>query len=51
MSDTPKHNGKASPEQVTYANMLFYGCWGGLGIMAVTYVLYVTGILAPHVPL
>jgi len=45
------HNGKAAPEQVTYANMLFYGCWSGLAIMVVTYVLYVTGIITPHIPL
>jgi hypothetical protein len=51
MSDTKKHNGKASPEQITYANMLFYGCWGGLAIMVLTYLLYVTGIIAPHIPL
>ncbi len=51
MSETKKHSGKASPEQVTYANMLFYGCWGGLALMAVTYLLYVTGIITPHVPL
>ena len=51
MSDTPKHTGKASPEQVTYANMLFYGCWGGLALMLVTYLVYVTGIMSPHVPL
>jgi hypothetical protein len=51
MSETKKHNGKAAPEQITYANMLFYGCWGGLALMAFTYVLYVTGLLPPHVPL
>ncbi|MDR3641764.1 MAG: DUF1634 domain-containing protein [Humidesulfovibrio sp.] len=51
MSETMKHNGKASPEQVTYANILFYGAWGGLAVMVVTYVLYVTGIVTPHVPL
>ena len=51
MSEQIKHTGKAAPEQVTYANLLFYGCWGGLALMAVTYILYVTGILAPHVPL
>ena len=45
------HTGKATPEQVTYANMLFYGCWGGLGLMAVTYLLYVFGVLTPHVKL
>ena len=51
MSEQLKHNGRATPEQITYANMLFYGCWGGLALMAVTYLLYVTGIIAPHVPL
>lgn len=51
MSEQIKHTGKASAEQVTYANMLFYGCWGGLALMAVTYLLYVTGLITPHVPL
>lgn len=46
-----KHTGKASPEQVTYANLLFYGCWGGLALMVVTYLVYTLGILTPHVPL
>lgn len=41
----------ASPEQNTYADYLFYGCWVGLVIMLVTYLLYVTGIITPHVPL
>ena len=51
MSEQVKHSGKTSPEQITYANMLFYGCWSGLAIMVVTYTLYVTGILTPHIPL
>ncbi|MDO9084011.1 MAG: DUF1634 domain-containing protein [Humidesulfovibrio sp.] len=45
------HTGKATPEQITYANMLFYGCWGGLALMAVTYLLYVSGLITPHIPL
>ena len=40
-----------SEEQVAYANILFYGCWVGLLVMAVTYLLYVFGIVTPHVPL
>jgi len=51
MSDQIKVTGKASAEQVTYANMLFYGSWTGLGLMAVTYLLYVFGIITPHIPL
>ena len=51
MSDQIKATGKASPEQITYANMLFYGSWSGLALMAVTYLLYVFGIITPHIPL
>ena len=39
----------APAEQVTYANILFYGCWSGLALMLITYVLYVTGIMDPYV--
>jgi len=38
-------------EQVLYANMLFYGCWSGLALMIVTYLVYAFGILEPHVPM
>ncbi|WP_243359517.1 DUF1634 domain-containing protein [Fundidesulfovibrio terrae] len=38
-------------EQVQYADILFWGCWGGLALMALTYILYVSGIMAPHVAL
>ncbi len=41
----------ASPEQIRYANLLFYGCWGAIFFLFATYFLYVFGILAPHVPL
>jgi len=41
----------ASEEQTAYADLLFYGSWLGLAIMIATYSLYVSGILAPHVPL
>ena len=39
----------APAEQITYANILFYGCWSGLALMLVTYLLYVTGIMDPYV--
>ena len=39
----------APAEQITYANILFYGCWSGLALMIVTYALYVTGIMEPYV--
>ncbi|EMG35739.1 hypothetical protein PCS_03566 [Desulfocurvibacter africanus PCS] len=42
---------KASPEQITYANLLFYGCWGSLALMAVTYAIYVFGLLDLYLPI
>jgi hypothetical protein len=42
-TDTP-------PEQVRYANLLFYGCWIGILLMFLTYLVYLTGILEPYVP-
>lgn len=41
----------ASQEQTVYANILFYGCWLGLAIMFATYLLYISGLVTPHVPL
>jgi hypothetical protein len=41
----------ASKEQTAYADLLFYGCWIGLAVMLVTYMIYVTGIVSPHIPL
>lgn len=41
----------APEEQIKYADILFYGCWGGLALMLVTYLLYVSGIMAPYIPL
>ncbi|QLA16133.1 DUF1634 domain-containing protein [Desulfolutivibrio sulfoxidireducens] len=42
---------KTPKEQVLYATMLFYGCWGGLALMTVIYLIYVFGILDPQVPM
>ncbi len=42
---------EASPEQISYANILFYGSWLAIAIMLVTYFIYVSGLLEPHVPL
>jgi len=39
----------APAEQIAYANVLFFGCWSGLALMVLTYVLYVTGIMDPYV--
>lgn len=44
-------NTSAPQEQLKYGDMLFYGCWGGLLVIVVIYLIYVLGILAPHVPM
>ncbi len=46
-----RESAKASPEQMLYADILFYGCWIGIFIMMVTYVLYVMRIMDPYIPL
>jgi len=42
---------KATEEQLLYAKILSYGTWIGLATMVTTFFLYVTGILAPVVPM
>lgn len=42
---------KTPREQVAYANLLYYGNMAGLGLMAFTFLLYMTGLLEPHVPM
>lgn len=37
-------------EQVKYANMLLYGAWSGILILAVSFFLYVTGIMSSYMP-
>ncbi len=36
------------PEQITYANLLFFGAWTGIAVMVVTYILYAFSIVSPH---
>jgi hypothetical protein len=39
------------PEQLLYAKILSFGAWTGIFLMIATYLLYVFGVLEPHVPL
>ncbi len=41
---------KATEEQLAYANILDYGMKAGLLIIVVTFIIYMTGFLTPHVP-
>jgi hypothetical protein len=49
MSEKENTDLKPMPEQITYANVLFLGAWAGILLMLVTYFIYITGALPPHV--
>ncbi len=42
---------KAPPEQITYANLLFYGSWAAIAILLITFFVYVTGVLDSYIPI
>jgi len=42
---------KPSKEQIIYANLLLIGMVTGIIIMLITYAIYLSGMLAPHVDL
>jgi hypothetical protein len=42
---------KAPAEQITYANLLFYGSWGAIAILMVTFFVYVTGAFESYIPI
>lgn len=37
-------------EQIKYANLLLYCSWAGIGILAVTFLLYMSGIMGSYIP-
>lgn len=49
MTDQPTQSLKPMNEQITYANLLFIGAWAGILLMLITYFIYITGIISPHV--
>ncbi|MBN1834141.1 MAG: DUF1634 domain-containing protein [Deltaproteobacteria bacterium] len=51
MSNGTPNNLKPMPEQIAYANVLFIGAWTGIVLMIITYIIYLGGILPPHVDL
>lgn len=36
-------------EQIKYANLLLYGAWSGIAILAVTFTLYMSGIMTSYI--
>ncbi|MGD9329708.1 MAG: hypothetical protein PVJ53_00270 [Desulfobacterales bacterium] len=49
MPPMDKQSLKPSREQIIYANLLLMGMVAGIIIMIITYLIYSTGILPPHV--
>jgi hypothetical protein len=41
---------KATEEQVAYAKLLDIGMKSGLLAVIITFIIYITGVLSPHVP-
>ncbi len=39
------------PEQIIYAKILKYGSLVGIAIMLLTFIVYLTGVLPPYVPI
>ena len=42
---------QAPPEQITYANLLFYGSWGAIAILLITFGVYVSGFFESYIPI
>jgi hypothetical protein len=51
MTTHDKADLKPARDQIIYANLLVIGVWLGIFILLITYFIYVTGILSPHVDL
>ena len=51
LKSEPPIEARAPREQIVYANLLTMGVWSGIFILFVTYLIYVSGLLSPHVPL
>ena len=49
MTQNEKELEHVPAEQKAYATLLLYGCWIGIGIMVITYFLYLSGVMDPYV--
>jgi len=38
------------PEQLAYAKMLLYCSWAGIGMLALTFFIYMSGLFTPFIP-
>jgi len=42
---------EVTKEQLLYAEILFLGAWGGIALMCITFIIYLSGIIEPYVPI
>lgn len=47
----PAASGEADADQILYAGILARGMYLGLGVLLVTFVLYLTGVVQPGIPI
>ena len=47
----PADEGEANVDQLLYASILAKGMYLGLGILLVTFIIYMTGIMQPGIPI
>jgi len=47
---TPAAKVEVAPEQLKYANLLLYGSWTGIAVLAATFFLYMTGTMSSFIP-
>lgn len=52
IAPAPKTGAKVevAPEQLKYATLLLYGSWAGIAVLAVTFTLYMTGLISSFIP-
>ncbi|MGQ9497369.1 MAG: DUF1634 domain-containing protein [Desulfotomaculales bacterium] len=50
MTEEREKRSEVAPEQLVYANLLLYGCWIAIGLLVAAFILYITGVLSPLVP-
>lgn len=50
-TNSAEESGEASADQLLYAAILAKGMYLGLGILLVTFVLYLTGLMQPGIPI
>ncbi len=51
MSEKSFKRPEVPPEQVTYANLLYYGSWIGLAALVISYIIYMGGVMTPYIPI